>query len=163
MGYTTEFRGRFELNKKLDADTMNFLKKFAETRHMKRYFPNNKHGVDGEFYVDGGGSFGQDHDDSVVDYNDPPSTQPSLWCQWVPSDDGMGIQWDGNEKFYAYEKWLLYIIKNFLAPKGYLLNGVVSWQGENPSDLGDLEVVDNVITISHRERYSRVTSSRRLS
>jgi hypothetical protein len=31
---------------------------------------------------------------------------PGFWCQWVPSADGCGIEWDGGEKFYAYDKWL---------------------------------------------------------
>ena len=30
------------------------------------------------------------------------TTYPGIWCQWVPTDDGKGIEWDGGEKFYNY-------------------------------------------------------------
>jgi hypothetical protein len=146
MGYTTDFSGRFELNKKLDDKTFEFLKKFAETRRMKRKLPS-EYGIDGEFYVDGGGFGGQDRDDNIVDYNQPPRTQPGLWCQWVPSEDGMGIEWDGGEKFYEYVNWIKYIIKNFLAPKGYTLNGEVHWEGEDSDDFGVIKIKNNVVRI----------------
>lgn len=146
MGYTTDFEGKFKLNKKLDDETQQFLVLFNESRHMKRKFPDNKYGVDGEFFVDGLGFMGQDGDSSVVDHNRPPSTQPSLWCQWRPSDDGLHIEWDGGEKFYSYVEWLKYIVTNILKPKGYSLDGQVFWQGEDSDDRGILVAVNNHIT-----------------
>jgi len=146
MGYSTDFFGEFILNKKLDEETHTFLKKFAETRHMQRNIEG--YGVEGEFYVDGGGSFGQDHEDNIVEYNQPPSTQPSLWCQWVPNEDGTTIKWDEGEKFYEYVEWLVYIIANFLAPKGYVLNGLVEYQGEENEDFGAIAVKDNKVLVS---------------
>lgn len=145
MGYTTDFHGTFRLNKRLTPKLHEYLKKFANTRRMARKLPK-KYGVEGEFYVDGGGMCGQDHEPSIIDYNHPPSTQPGLWCQWVPTDDGMGIEWDGGEKFYNYVEWLQYIVSNFLEPKGYILNGSVEWQGEDRGDVGIIEVRDNIIT-----------------
>lgn len=71
---------------------------------------------------------------------------PSFWCQWMPSEDGNSIEWDGGEKFYEYTAWLKYIIDHFLEPKGYVLNGKVKWQGEEMDDRGELTVVDNVVT-----------------
>lgn len=145
MGYTTDFEGRFELNKKLTPTLKTFLTKFNQSRRMARKLPK-KYGIEGEFFVDGKGSFGQDNDASVIDNNRPPKTQPGLWCQWTPSEDGKGIEWDGGEKFYEYIPWLEYIIKNFLAPKGYVLNGTVKWQGEEMGDRGKIMVKDNVVT-----------------
>jgi hypothetical protein len=84
MGYTTDFSGSFELNKQLGPKMKEFLTKLNETRRMKRKV-SDKFGVDGEFFVGGTGSFGQDSTGDVVDYNDPPSTQPGLWCQWTPT------------------------------------------------------------------------------
>jgi hypothetical protein len=144
MGYTTEFNGRFKVNKTLDRSTQTFLKKFAETRRMKRNL-GPEFGIEGEFFVDAKGSFGQDKSLDVTDYNNPPRTQPGLWCQWIPSEDGKFIQWDGNEKFYEYVAWLEYLIKNFLAPKGYVLNGTVEWQGEDSEDVGRIGVKKNVV------------------
>lgn len=148
MGYTTDFDGTFQLNKKLDAETHTFLNKLNETRRMKRKGLDPKYGIDGEFYVDGGGFMGQGSDDSnIVDHNSPPKTQPGLWNQWRPTDDGMGIEWDGNEKFYNYIEWLQYLIDNVLEPRGYYLNGVVKWIGEDRNDMGAIEVTKNRIKI----------------
>lgn len=144
MGYQTDFYGTFRLNKQLSLDDKNFLTKFANTRRMARNIEG--YGVEGEFYVDGGGFMGQGDDANVIDHNRPPKTQPGLWCQWVPTEDGWGLEWDGGEKFYDYVEWLEYIIKNFLAPKGYVLNGTCDWYGEESDDRGTLVVVDNVVT-----------------
>lgn len=156
MGYTTDFTGRFELNEELDSKTLDFLDKLANTRRVKRdvsKLPDSgfeKYGFDswgkqGEFYVDAGGFAGQAEDSSIIDYNQQPVTQPGLWCQWVPTHDRKGIQWDGGEKFYEYEAWLQYIIANVLEPRGYVLNGAVEWQGEDPGDYGQIKVENNVI------------------
>jgi len=145
MGYTTDFEGEFHLDKQLDKETKDYLLKFSKTRRMKRSFPNDEFGVDGEFFVGGTGDFGQDRDDSVVDSNLPPSTQPSLWCQWIPNEDGTIIIWDGNEKFYHYIEWIEYICNSFLTPKGYYLNGVVHWMGEEREDIGTIHILNNKI------------------
>lgn len=145
MGYTTDFRGVLNLNKKLSKEDHTFLEKFAETRRMARNV-DPKYGVEGEFYVEGGETFGQGMDDSIIDYNRPPKTQPGLWCQWVPTEDGMGIAWDGGEKFYNYVEWLKYLIENILAPRGYVVNGSVEWRGEEWDDTGEIVVSDNVVT-----------------
>jgi hypothetical protein len=147
MGYTTEFKGRFLLNKPLDKELQSYLLQFAQTRRMARdtsqlyQDPDNHkdYGIEGEFYVGGLGIMGQGDDESVIDHNRPPSTQPGLWCQWVPSKDGTGIEWDGNEKFYHYVEWMKYILKNFLIPKGYDISGKVHYQGEESSDHGVLD------------------------
>ncbi len=151
MGYTTEFEGEFQLNKKLDDELHTFLKKFSETRRVKRKLPP-EYGVEGEFFVEGLGYRGQDPDHSVVDGNNPPRTQPSLWCGWIPSDDGMTIQWDGGEKFYSYHEWIVYVVQNFLAPKGYELRGSVAYQGEEETDYGTLIMTNNVLYIAVQDR-----------
>jgi hypothetical protein len=119
-----------------------YLKMFNETRRMGRV-TDEVFGVQGEFFVFGGGDFGQNRDENVIDFNTPPSTQPGLWCQWTPSDDNMGIEWDGGEKFYYYSDWLVYLIHKVLAPNGYVLNGVVTWQGEEIGDVGEIIVENN--------------------
>lgn len=144
MGYTTDFDGTLKLNKKLSEEDHKFLNKLAETRRMARKV-DAKYGVEGEFYVDGGGMFGQDQEDNVIDHNRPPSTQPSLWLQWVPTEDGMGIEWDGGEKFYNYVEWLEYLIEKILEPRGYVLNGEVYWYGEDREDNGIIKVKDNQV------------------
>ena len=145
MGYSTDFDGTLKLNKKLSEEDHKFLTKLAETRRMARKV-DAKYGVEGEFYVDGEGMFGQDQEDNVIDHNRPPSTQPSLWLQWVPTEDGMGIEWDGGEKFYNYVEWLEYLIEKILEPRGYIMNGEVYWYGEDREDIGIIKVKDNQVS-----------------
>ena len=102
-------------------------------------------GAHGEFFVGGAGFAGQDQDASILDYNSPPPSQPGLWCQWTPSEDGNAIEWNGGEKFYAYCEWLEYLITNFLAPWGYILNGAVEFQGEDYGDYGRIVVEDSTV------------------
>lgn len=144
MGYTTDFNGQFNLNKQLSPKMQQYLKLLNETRRMKRS-TDEAFGVQGEFFVFGGGDFGQDHEPNIIDFNQQPSTQPSLWNQWTPTEDGMGIEWDGGEKFYSYTEWLVYLIHKVLAPNGYILNGVVEWDGEDRGDIGEIIVENNRI------------------
>jgi hypothetical protein len=145
MGYTTYFTGAFKLSRKLSDAEKEYLIKFNETRRMARRL-DPIYGVEGEFYVDGGGDCGQAEEDNIIDYNRPPKTQPGLWCGWRPSECGEYITWDGAEKFYSYVKWLNYIITKFLEPAGIKLNGIVNWRGEISSDKGCIIVKNNVIT-----------------
>lgn len=159
MGYTTEFSGSFAVSPTLDADMIEYLNAFSGTRRMRRdpsiieeIYPDwedkcffGELGDEGEYFVGGGGYAGQDHDESILDYNYPPESQPGLWCQWVPSADGSEIMWDGGEKFYHYDAWLEYIIDNFLEPQGYTVNGEAYWYGEDSDDVGKLVVEDNCV------------------
>lgn len=79
----------------------------------------------------------------------PGNGIPGYWCQWVIGTDYNGeevLVWDQNEKFYNYVEWLEYLIKNFFEPEGYVLNGIVEYQGEDPEDFGEIVVKDNIIT-----------------
>jgi len=147
MGYTTEFSGKFDLNKPLDEETFTFLKKLANTRRVKRNV-DPKYGVEGEFYVDGTGYMGQDINPSVIDNNNPPRTQPSLWCDWEPTNDRKSIEWNGAEKFYDYVEWIVYIIEKVLAPKGYVLNGEVKYRGESFNDRGTIVITNNEVAVA---------------
>ena len=158
MGYDTDFRGEFTLDRELAPEHRAYLEKFAETRRMVRaphllaYLPDPVReaaglpvGHQGAYFVGGLGFMGQDRDPSVCEGNYPPAGQPSLWCQWRPTPDGMGIEWNGSEKFYDFVPWLEYLIEHFLKPWGYVLNGNVEWQGEDPSDMGIIRCNDNVV------------------
>lgn len=160
MGYTTEFEGQLDLTPALNADQIKYLKRFARTRRMKRHssiaetMQDTKReavtlpiGIDGEYFVGGLGEGGQNCDHSIIEYNKPPHTQPSLWCQWIPSESGDYIEWDGGEKFYHYIEWLRYIIENFLKPWGIEANGVVHWRGEEFEDNGTITVSSNFVNV----------------
>ena len=162
MVYTTDFDGKFDLDKPLTDAHHLYLTKFAETRRMKRnaevaeglYDPIRKAaglpiGLQGACFVGTGVDMGQGHDESVLDHNTPPKGQPGLWCQWVPNDAGTAIEWDYSEKFYAYVDWIEYLIYHFLKPWGYVLNGEVEWDGEERGDIGIIIIRDNKVEIKH--------------
>jgi hypothetical protein len=158
MGYTTYFDGEFEITPPLHEKHSEYLTKFSETRRVKRdpkICANMKDdlriavgldvGVEGDYFVGGGGFAGQERDESVVEYNYPPNGQPGLWCQWIPNEDGTALGWDQGEKFYQYTEWLKYLIDTFFIPWGYTLNGKVSYQGEESDDQGVIHCKDNMV------------------
>jgi hypothetical protein len=138
MGYTTEFWNTFKLNKTLDKDMHTFLTKLSETRRMARKLPS-EYGVEGELYVDDA------REETVIDHNRPPNTQPGLWCGWIPTEDGTAIEWNGAEKFYHSTEWLAYLIQ-ILKAQGYILHGDVGYRGEQTDDVGVIRVKNNRIT-----------------
>ena len=152
MGYTTDFNGQFKINQPLDDDTYNLLVGLNNTRRMKRNV-SQTYGIEGEFYVEGSGDFGQGNEDNIIEYNTPPKTQPGLWCNWVPTEGRNYIEWDGGEKFYNYIEWIEYLIEKILAPKNYILNGEVRWSGEDPSDNGVIIINNNTVKTKDNQYY----------
>lgn len=150
MGYTTDFFGKFNLDKKLTDDQAEYLRLYADTRHYTRKGRpsdlmdklNIPFGEDGEFFAEE-----EEHNPRtkflIINYNEPPGDCPGLWCDWIPSEDNLGIEWNGSEKFYNYVDWLNFILKNFLVPWGYNLTGYVRFQGEDESDKGYIRIKNN--------------------
>jgi hypothetical protein len=172
VGYSTDFTGQFDLDKPLLDEHAAYLKAFNGTRRMKRNpeltakLPDPVRvaaglplGPDAGYFVGAAliqeegpfGGAGQAHTADIVDYNLPPDSQPSLWCQWVPDDWNAAIEWDGSQKFHRYVEWLGYLIDHFLAPWGYVLSGTVEWRGEDLDDHGRILVADNVVRTQHAE------------
>ncbi len=157
MGYSTDFSGSINIEPPLDAQEIEFINKFSESRRMER--------TKGPYFVDGSGYHGQNADDDIVDYNEPPYGQPGLWCQWVVSDDGTELIWNEVEKFYAADQWMAYLIKHFLKRnpiakselpflKGHILDGAIEAQGEDISDRWLLCVTNNKVT-RHAATYGK--------
>lgn len=151
MGYTTDFEGRIEIEPALNTDEIAYLNKFSDSRRMDR--------ENGPYFVDGDGDAGQGNGpDEVYDHNHPHSSQPDLWCQWVPTDDGTALEWNGFEKFYESAKWMQYIMDHFIGStpaakdelpflQGHVCNGTISAQGEEPHDAWLLLVQDNQVFV----------------
>lgn len=163
MGYTTDFTGWIDVSPPLNEHEIGFLKDLADTRRMKR--------ANGPLFVKGNGFAGQDHGpDEVYDGNAPHESQPGLWLQWKPSDDGQMIEWDQGEKFYYSAEWMKYLIVDLLSPSAlayidihgpasgderlekftcnHVLNGEISAQGEDPDDRWKLIVRDNEVLVA---------------
>lgn len=158
MGYTTWFTGGLEFDKPVSEELKNYINDFSRVRHMKRdnemikaIYPdweeqcfNGELGEEGEFFI---GSDGFREDESILNCNYGPKTQPGLWCQWII--DGNELVWDEGEKFYDYVEWLEYLIDRFIAPSGYNLNGEIEFQGEDEDDFGTIRVTDNVVEVAY--------------
>jgi hypothetical protein len=152
MGYTTIFDGQISVEPPLNAQEISYLNKFARTRRMAC--------EQGPYYVGCGGIHGQDHDDPrILDYNTPPDGQPSLWCHWVPTEDGGAIEWNGAEKFHDADEWMQYLIDHFIGNsphakavlpflQGHTLNGDIDACGDDPDDRWNLIVEDNCVFIA---------------
>jgi hypothetical protein len=158
VGYHTHFEGLFRLDRPLAPEHKAYLEAFCHTRRMRRNAKKASQlpdpvresarlpiGPQGGYFVGGGGWKGQDEDNSILDYNRPPWGQPGLWCQWIPTEDGNAIHWDGGEKFYDYVEWIGYLIEHFLLPWGYRLSGEVLWEGEEFEDRGVIAIENNEV------------------
>ena len=169
MGYTTNFFGSFQLDRKLLPEHEAYLNEFSGTRRMKRNASLTENmpdpireavglpiGEEGEYFVGANigvdptnvwDLYGQKRTDDIVDYNTSPKNQPGLWCQWVPSEDGTAIEWNESEKFYDYIEWIEYLVKHFLGPWGYKLSGIVQWRGEESDDRGVITIKDDEVRV----------------
>lgn len=150
MGYTTEFEGQIKITPPLSTEERGFLLKFSETRRMNR--------KNGPYFVNGGGDMGQARDADIIDYNLPPTGQPSLWCGWMPDKEGKHLIWNGVEKFYEADEWMKYLMHYFTGsnPKaksvlpfltGHICNGEILAQGEDIKDRWKLIVKDNKVSV----------------
>jgi len=153
MGYTTTFEGQITVHPPLNPTEIAYLQKFAETRRMHR--------ERGPYYVGAGGVAGQAREADIINYNQPDPGQPGLWCQWVPTEDGTALEWDGGEKFYNSEEWLRYVIAHFLTgnagdfreqneSEGFTFDhradGEIAAQGEDIEDRWWLKVEGNLVS-----------------
>lgn len=171
LGYSTHFNGEITIQPPLNDAEAGFLKDFAGTRRMDR--------ENGPYFVAGTGVYGQNDDPDVRNSNAAPEGQPGLWCQWTPNvgsefftdaEEGAALVWDGGEKFYESENWMVYLINHFLKPGAeaskdleasvaqdprfalftfdHTLNGEIEAQGEDPDDRWKLIVEDNIVKTS---------------
>jgi len=145
MGYETNIEGRAVITPAPSENLRNFINKLCTTRRMGRNIDSGC-GIQGEFFVDGSGTFGQGSEDNIIDHNTPPTTQPGLWCKWEITGEDV-IEWSGMEKFYGYTKWLVYLIEKILKPNGHTVNGDFIYDGEEARDSGRIIVRDNVVTL----------------
>jgi hypothetical protein len=162
MGYTTDFNGEIKVFPPLNESEQKFINTFSDTRRVVRDYPNQ-----GKYFLsDGTDSMGQ-RTSNILEHNEPPENQPGLWCQWEASKEG-NIHWNGSEKFYSSEAWMVYLVEHFFKKNAYMqslepetykkygfqehtLNGVIYAKGEEPGDIWKLIVKDNEVFVSKGE------------
>lgn len=117
MGFSTIYLRPFQFDRQLDVDHATVLVEFSETEH------------EDELGEPGG-----------------EGKPPTFYCQWVPTEDRNGLEWDKAEKFYFGKEWLEYLIARFIEPWGYVLNGESPWYIDDFEQAGILKVSNNVVT-----------------
>lgn len=165
MGYSTDFYGSLKFNRDVPVQLQEYINRFSNTRRMprdndkiKELYPNWRElcffgelGNMGEYFA----PYTHSNDDSIIDHNGfKVSVHPGLWCQWVI--EGNELVWDGGEKFYNYVEWLHYLIDHFFDPLGYVLNGDITWQGEDSDDCGTIHVFNNFVEVEYGDSMSDV-------
>jgi hypothetical protein len=61
------------------------------------------------------------------------------------SEDREFILPDQDESRHGFRLWLKLVVEHYLAPRGYVLNGEVTWEGEDRDDSGTIFVKDNQV------------------
>ncbi len=157
MGYLTDFDGVVEIYPPLTPEHRAYINQFSMTRRIRRnptiaesmvdpirLAAGLPIGTEGAYSVIDSDGKRQDNDDSIIEYNTPPTGQPSLYCNWaIP--DAETLAWDGNDKFDEYGEWLVYLIEHFFKPWKYRLDGVITFQGDAWEDYGQILIEGNKV------------------
>ncbi|BAY38077.1 hypothetical protein NIES2111_24210 [Nostoc sp. NIES-2111] len=122
MGFLTIYLRPFRFDQVIDPEHANILIDFCQTEHEDEF---GNPGGDGK--------------------------PPTYYCQWILTEDRHGLEWDKKEKFYYGKEWLIYLIKNFIEPWGYKLNGESPWYIDDFQEAGIIKVSDNVVTEELRD------------
>lgn len=97
--------------------------------------------------------------ESIIHANIPPLDQPSSWCNWIPIDCGREIRLCNLDCSGKPVEWLQYILKHFLTPWGYELNGQLSWQDESSREKSVIKVSNNrIVQPSNAEALLKVAT-----
>lgn len=172
MSYETKIQGQFALYHPLEPNQTLYLQTFSNTRRMKRKASIARNmpdpirinakislGKDAQFFTGGIGLHGQDKDPSIINFNQPPASQPGLWCPWTIFSDNQTIIPIHTKTPYEFNSWLHFIIENFVKRWNNTLNGSIIWQGEKIEDRGKTIVKDNVIQILYAKFIDVESSS----
>jgi hypothetical protein len=164
LGYNTDFTGQVTITPPLNSHEIDYLQRFAATRHVHRR--------KGPYVVESTGSAEESLESEVISDSQPGQGPRDPWCKWEPTADGTAITWNGEEKFYDAEHWLAYLVDTFLKPDAalarerhnpvpdrvypallaeftfdHVVNGVIEADGEWPDDRWRIEVRYNTVYV----------------
>ena len=105
------------------------------------------------------------HADDVQEYFKTLEEEGEEDCEFLYGEDADedsfsssdGTELEGHPDLFMfnhndyYGEWLITILKEFLVPNGYVVNGIVEWQGESDGDHGVFELENNVLHITQPE------------
>ena len=85
---------------------------------------------------------------------------PSHNCSWIYDSKSQSIKWDGQERFYNYVEWIIWIIEGILRPRGYVLDGMIHFRGMCVRDQGMIMIENNEVEVNYfiidEERYAEI-------
>jgi len=156
-GYYTRFTGSFDISPAPDKKTRKLIHRLAkyprigyDTRCLAHLAGLNESeveerwGFEGEFFFPKHGVFRRNWW-KKAELNRPPGRQPDLLNYWEVNSSGHLEVISGECDFYRYDEWLVYLRDFVFQPAGYSLSGCVSWQGENPDDVGRMILLPNQV------------------
>lgn len=171
MGYSVNYYGSIDIEPPLDSELHERINAWLACHHAQydvdkiyQVDPDaDLHTVDGnpvgengwnwvKVFIDPHSPAYEPYLPAVIDerHSDP---MPSLWSDLILEHDyKMGsavLKWNGIEKSYEIPSWIEILIQNVLAPNGYVLNGVLSWEGDDNDDTGSIRVVDNDVIVDY--------------
>lgn len=158
MSYLTTLLGEFRIEPDLSVSHATYLQHFMQSRRVtwlesvveNEDDPVRKEvglpiGPEGAYYV---GRASQDtmweEVPGLEDIDRPPQDQPSLWCPWTLQQDTDTLVCP-HTMSTCFTDWLAYLIKHFLHPWGYTVNGSAMWAGEDVDDMGVLKAIDSTL------------------
>jgi len=162
--------GYFDITPTLTDYDKYYLFNFAYTKHFKRDTNllkkiynnrngyNGKYGDEGEFFIkfltningeliNNPNMYSSDDIKTILDFQNPPISMPSLVCPWIPSLTGSQLlnKSNKNDDYNNEYGWLKWLIDNFFRKKKYILNG--NFKIENNKMVKNIIIVDNKIKI----------------
>ena len=144
------------LNRRLLREDAEWLRRYAAFPHYRRKCDEGVYGKGGELFCEGSedeiweGIERLSHKELCT----PAGECPDLFCCWTPTSGRKRItlvnkdekpDWFDEMGVKYPIRWLAFLIRRFLAPRGYVLNGHFRWKGWNLEDAGTCYVVDNRI------------------
>ncbi len=112
MSLSIEVIGELSINPPLNKQEIEYLKKFSNMRRCE--LNGGEYSTSKSITATYDDPSNLPHDEK---YNKVIKGQPSLWCQWVPTDDGKHIIFNNDSSDQNSGEWLPYLIEHFIGNK----------------------------------------------
>ncbi|HEY3286381.1 MAG TPA: hypothetical protein VGJ96_04575 [Gemmatimonadaceae bacterium] len=74
-------------------------------------------------------------------------SRPVAACHWEPTPDGASLVWNEVQNFRDYDVWLRYLVEQFFAPHGHVLDGEMRFSGEDDADEGVISITRSRVMV----------------
>ena len=101
----------------------------------------------------------------ILDINNPPRTQPSIFCGYSFDIKDQSIKIGETmlkDNHWCYCEWIVYLINNIFYPNGYIVNGCIPFCGAMPWDIGSMNIKNNRLRITRIFKRSDVLTFKKI-